>query len=157
MMKSFFLLILLINGLFSQIDMDFSYEMQYGNGKQVIGQASDDPKKEEYSYFQNILDMNTHLGDNIYIYTQLEYSNPPIYGYNRTTLDSLMTSFYLEFSNEKLNVKIGDQYELYGRGLSYFQIHMSNQKKPQHQLQLQELAHLLLIQYQCHYVSFLQK
>lgn len=126
MMKSFFLPMLLMNGLFSQIGMDFSYEMQYGNGKQVIGQASDDPKKAEYSYFQNILDMNTHIGDNIYVYTQLEYSNPPIYGFDRTTLDSLMTSFYLEFSNERLNVKIGDQYELYGRGLSYYSFQDQN-------------------------------
>ena len=105
-MKSFFLSMLMMNVLFSQIDMDFSYEMQYGNGKQVIGQASDDPKKEEYSYFQNILDMNTHIGDNVYVFTQFEYSNPPIYGYNRTTLDSLTTSFYLEFSNERFVEKM---------------------------------------------------
>ena len=111
---------------FSQVDMNYSYEMQYGDGQQVIGQSTNNPQQEPYSYFQNILDINTHIGNNVYVFTQLEYSKPPIYGYNRTTVDSMFTSLYVEFSNEKLNVKVGDQYELYGRGLVYYSFQDQN-------------------------------
>ena len=75
--------------------MNYSYELQYGDGQQVIGQASNNPQKEQYSYLQNILDINTYIGNNIYVFTQLEYSKPPIYGYDRTSLDSTITSFYV--------------------------------------------------------------
>ncbi len=106
--------------------MNYSYEMQYGDGKEVRKQITNDPIIEDYSYFQNILDINTHIGENIYVFTQFEYSKPPIYGYNRTSLDSTITSFYMEFSNDRLNMKIGDQYELYGRGLAYYSFQDQN-------------------------------
>ena len=94
--------------VFSQANVNYSYEMQYGDGKQVLGQSSSNPQKVPYSYLQNILDINVHMGDNIYVFTQIEYSNPPIYGQNRTSLDSMLTSFYIEYSNENLNIKVGD-------------------------------------------------
>ena len=55
--------------------------------------------------------------DHIYLYTQLEYSNDPIYGKKRSRLDSLINTFYLEYSNDRINIKLGDLYELYGRGM----------------------------------------
>tara|TARA_Y100000590_G_C15725633_1_gene1015175 strand:+ start:1186 stop:2820 length:1635 start_codon:yes stop_codon:yes gene_type:complete len=119
-------ILILVSSLFSQIDMNYSYELQYGDGQQVIGQASNNPQKEQYSYLQNILDINTYIGNNIYVFTQLEYSKPPIYGYDRTSLDSTITSFYVEFSNDRINMKIGDQYELYGRGLAYYSFQDQN-------------------------------
>ena len=98
--------------LTSQVEMNYSYEMKYGNGKEVIGQVATETK--DYSYFENLLDINTYYKENIYLFTQLEYSNPPVYGYNRTSLDSILSSFYVEYSNEKLNMKLGELYELYG-------------------------------------------
>ena len=110
--------------MFSQIEMNYSYEMQYGNGQQVTGQAN--LSKEDYSYIENLLDVNSYIGENIYVFTQLEYSNPPIYGYSRTSLDSILTTFYIEFSNDKFNMKLGDQHELYGRGLGFYTLQDQN-------------------------------
>ena len=115
------ILMALFSGFLSaQVEMNYSYEMKYGDGKQVERTASDNPVTSDYSYFENLLDINTYFGDHIYLYTQLEYSNPPVFGYSRTRIDSMINRFYLEYSHEKFNVKLGDLYELFGRGLSFY-------------------------------------
>ena len=96
--------------------------MKYGDGKQIIGTASDDPDTSDYNYFENLLDINTNLGDDIYIYTQLEYSNLPVYG---SSADGL-NAFYLEYQNEKFSMKLGNQYELYERGMSFYTLQNQN-------------------------------
>ena len=108
---------LLLGILPAQVEMNYSYEMKYGEGKQVKPLTSD---TTNYFYFENLIDINTYIRDNIYIYTQLEYSNPPVYGDNRSVIDSILTTFYLEYSHDIFNIKLGDLYELYGRGLSYY-------------------------------------
>ena len=110
------LMALFVGILSAQIEMNYSYEMKYGDGKQVKSLTSD---TTNYSYFENLLDINTYYADNIYLYTQFEYSNPPVYGYNRASIDSILSTFYIEYSHDRFNVKLGDLYELYGRGLSY--------------------------------------
>ena len=109
--------------LSAQVEMNYSYEMKYGNGMQVKPLTKD---TTDYSYFENLLDINTYYGDNIYIYTQLEYSNSPVFGYSRTRLDSILQTFYMEYSHERFNLKIGDLYELYGRGLSFYTLQDQN-------------------------------
>ena len=106
--------------IIAQAEINYSYEMKYGKGKEVRGQASSNPYITDYSYFENLLDINTYFGENIYTFTQLEYSNPPIYGYDRDGLDSILTTFYIEYSHDKYNLKLGDLYELYGRGLGLY-------------------------------------
>ena len=106
----------------AQTEINFSYEMKYGDGKQVTGTASNSPVASDYNYFENLLDINTNLGDDIYIYTQLEYSNLPVYG---SPADGL-SAFYLEYQNEKFIMKLGDQYELYGRGMSFYTLQNQN-------------------------------
>ena len=101
----------------AQTEMNYSYEMRYGDGKQVAPLTQD---TTDYSYFENLLDVNTHYGDKIYIYSQLEYSNPPVYGNNRTSIDSILNTFYIEYSSDRYNMKLGDLYELYGRGLVFY-------------------------------------
>ena len=101
----------------AQADINYSYQMQYGKGKQITGAVSDDPDTANYNYFENLLDVNAYYGDNIYLYTQLEYSNYPIYGKKRSRLDSLVNTFYLEYSDDKINIQLGDLYELFGRGM----------------------------------------
>ena len=66
------------------------------------------------------LKINGSYGDKIYIYSQLEYSNPPVYGNNRTSIDSILNTFYIEYSSDRYNIKLGDLYELYGRGLGFY-------------------------------------
>ena len=117
----------LFGGILSaQAEMNFSYEMKYGVGKQVERSASDNPVTSDYSYFENLLDINTYLGDHIYLFTQLEYSNPPVFGYSRTRIDSILNRFYIEYSHERFNVKLGDLYELYGRGLVFYSLQDQN-------------------------------
>jgi len=121
------ILMALFSGFLSaQVEMNYSYEMKYGDGKQVERTASDNPVTSDYSYFENLLDINTYFGDHIYLYTQLEYSNPPVFGYSRTGIDSMLSAFYIEYSHDNLNIKIGDLYELYGRGLNFYTMQDQN-------------------------------
>ena len=55
--------------LSAQIEMNYSYEMKYGDGKQVTSLPQD---TTDYSYFENLLDINTYIGDNIYILIDLK-------------------------------------------------------------------------------------
>ena len=68
----------------AQAEINYSYQMQYGKGKQITGTVSNDPDTSNYSYFENVLDVNAYYGENIYLYTQLEYSNYPVYGKKRS-------------------------------------------------------------------------
>ena len=86
--------------ILAQVEMNFSYELKYGKGKQVASQVAD---IQDYSYFENLLDINTYFGDNIYLYAQLEYSAPPVYGLNRKKIDSMLPTFYLEYSKDYYN------------------------------------------------------
>ena len=103
--------------LSAQTEMNYSYEMKYGDGKQVTIQNTAD-----YFFFENLLDLNTYLGDNIYVFTQFEYSDPPVFGH---PVDGLNT-FYLEYQTDEFNLKLGDLYELYGRGLSFYTLQDQN-------------------------------
>jgi len=103
--------------LSAQLEMNYSYEMKYGDGMQVTPLTQD---TTDYSYFENLLDINTYYGDKIYIYSQLEYSNPPVYGNSRTGIDSMLNTFYIEYLSDRYNIKLGDLYELYGRGLGFY-------------------------------------
>ena len=103
--------------LSAQIEMNYSYEMKYGDGMQVKPLTQE---TTDYIYFENLLDINTYYGDNLYIYTQIEYSNPPVYGNNRTSIDSILNTFYIEYLSDRYNIKLGDLYELYGRGLGFY-------------------------------------
>ncbi len=113
---------ILLGSIIAQADINFSYEMKYGDGKQVTGTASDDPDTLDYNYFENLLDISTNLGDDIYFFTQLEYSNLPVYG---SAADGL-NSFYLEYQNENFSINLGDQYELFGRGMSFYTLQNQN-------------------------------
>ena len=125
-MKASIFSLLWMSTINAQTDINFSYEMKYGDGKQVTGTASDNPDTLDYNYFENLLDINTFYGDNIYFYTQLEYSNHPVYGNRRSGLDSLVNTFYLEYSDDRINIKLGNQYELFGRGMSFYTLQNQN-------------------------------
>ena len=122
MFYKFVIILLFVLGVvFSQFNMNYSYELKYGIGKQVTQSGSLD-----YSYFENLLDINTYYGNNIYIYTQLEYSNPPIFGHSKTKIDSIFGNFYIEYLNKKLSLIAGDLYQLYGRGTAFFTMQDQN-------------------------------
>jgi hypothetical protein len=102
--------------LSSQVEMNFSYEMKYGDGQQVKDTASNDPDTSLYNYFENLLDVNTYIGDNIYIYSQVEHSDAPVFGNTQSGINT----FFLEYQSDDLSMKIGSLYELFGRGMVYY-------------------------------------
>ena len=96
-----------------QGSINFNYESKYGDGSNVDDFTQD---TTSYYYFENLLDINFNY-NNFYIYTQLEYSNPPIYGYDKTKINNLLDSYFIEYSNSSLMFKWGYLQSLYGYGL----------------------------------------
>ena len=70
-------------------------------------------------YFENILDINCFFDNNVYLFTQLEYSFPPLLGENTIlTPDGINNIFYIQYTKDNYDFTIGDLYLLRGRGLS---------------------------------------
>ena len=114
MLSRIFILIALLIG-FVYPSMSFNYESKYGNGSNVDNFTQD---TTAYYYFENLLDVNLNY-ENINLYSQLEYSNPPIYGYDKTTTSNLADSYYIEYLNSSLMLKWGHIQTLYGYGPSF--------------------------------------
>ena len=85
--------------LSAQVELNYSYEMKYGDGKEVYDKSPNeiDPPHDDYNYIENLIEINTTFSNGVYLFTQLEYSNPPVFGYNRTQIDSLLSRFYFEY------------------------------------------------------------
>ena len=106
------LMMALFAGILSaQLEMNYSYEMKYGDGKQVKALTQD---TTDYSYFENLIEINTTFSNGLYLFTQLEYSEPPILGESIRGLNK----FYLDYYWDRLYFKAGDIYSLQGRGLT---------------------------------------
>ena len=101
MYKLLFSLILVLN-LLNAININFS-----GSLKSDYGSSYD-----FYDISENIIDLN-FFSDDFQGWLQYEYSNPPDIGF--TTND--IRKFRLEYSKNNFNVKLGDIYEMWGRGL----------------------------------------
>jgi len=97
-----------------QGSINFNYESKYGDGSNVNDFTQD---TTSYNYFENFLDINFNY-NNFYIYTQLEYSNPPIYGYDKVKAGDLANSYFIEYSNSSLMFKWGHLRSIYGYGLN---------------------------------------
>ena len=96
------------------VDVNFSLETKYGDGSKVTGQASNNPDTTDYNFIENILDINTIFDNGVFISTQLEYSDPPIFG----TPVMGHNNFILDYMGNNYSIKMGNLYSLYGRGLS---------------------------------------
>ena len=53
---------ILLGSIIAQAEMNYSYEMKDGDGMQVKPLTKD---TTDYTYFENLLDINTYFGDNI--------------------------------------------------------------------------------------------
>ena len=113
--SSFYLIgITFFSVLLSQVDYNFSYELKYGTGSQILR----DPYGEilgkvPYGYNEHLLDINLFYED-MYIYTLFEFSEPPVFG--KSTLG--FNKMFLEYETNNLYAKAGNLVLLYGRGLS---------------------------------------
>ena len=87
------LVIVLLLGIFLSQQVSFNLESKYGNGTEMTPSDTTD-----YNYLENLLDINFSY-NNLFFYTQLEYSNPPIYGYNRTVAKDMFNTYVAEYSN----------------------------------------------------------
>ena len=94
------LYISLISIIFS-VDYNYSLESKYGDSDVV-------------KFSEHILDVNTTFDNGLYINTQFEYSDPPLFGNSITG----MNSGYLDYYSEKFQLIAGNVQALYGRGLS---------------------------------------
>ena len=65
-----------------------------------------------YDFSENILDVNL-FSNNVFVWTQYEYSNPPEIGFPLNDI----RKFRIEYSASGLSLKAGDIYEFWGRGL----------------------------------------
>ena len=84
-----------------------TYESKIGNGS---GNSID--------YFENILDVNYYFDNGLYLFSQLEYSKPPLLGKETNSYSDLINMFYIQYSGSNYDVTIGDLYLLHGKGLS---------------------------------------
>ena len=110
------LMALFIGVLSAQLEMNYSYEMKYGDGKQVLVASPNNifPEGEDYNYLEHIMEINTTFSNGVYLFTQFEYSNPPVLGESIQGINK----FYIDYYWDKLYFKVGDIYSLQGRGLS---------------------------------------
>ena len=106
------LFILLLLGIFLSQQTNYNLESKYGDGTNTTRQDTTD-----YNYLENLLDINFSY-NNLFLYTQLEYSNPPIYGYNRTVIKDMFNTYVVEYSSNQFMFKYGHIQTLYGYGLA---------------------------------------
>ena len=108
-MKNKFLILYLFSFIYSQFDIDFSLESKFAKDSNA--------SFKNPTFFENYLDVNLYL-DDLYIFTQLEYSSPPLMGPNQKSLSSLVNMMYVEFFNDQVEMTLGSLYSMYGMGLS---------------------------------------
>ena len=87
--------------------LNVSYQAKYAEG---IG--------ESRNFFENYFDINYFSDSGLYLFSQLEYSSPPLLGESFKDVSDALNIFYLQFTSEKSKITLGDLYLLYGRGLS---------------------------------------
>ena len=74
------------------------------------------------NFFENIIDINYFYNNGVSLFTQLEFSHPPLIGEKKwpssDILGNTINIFYIQYSTPKYDLSIGNLYLLYGRGLS---------------------------------------
>ena len=110
-------LIFFISFCFSQVNIQFSQTSNISIGEElnrVFPIESTDTTI--YRINEHVFDIG--LSYNLfYLYTKFEYSESPAFGIERTKSDDMIHSYYLEYLGDKLNLKLGNIYSLYTRGL----------------------------------------
>ncbi len=114
---------ILITILFSlslgQVSVQVTQSSDFSNGEQpnlpfpLVSTSIND-----YIINEHLFDVSTSY-KNFYVYTQFEYSDPPVFGETRNTLDNLLNTYYLSFLLDKAEIKVGEIHSVYGRGLMF--------------------------------------
>jgi len=104
-------LIFFISFCFSQVNIQF-----YQESKIAIGETIAYGDTSSYIINENIFDLGLSY-NSFYLYTQLEYSEDPFLGEPKIYSEDMINSYYLEYLGDRLNLKIGNIYSQYTRGL----------------------------------------
>ena len=96
---------------------DFSYEGRYGDGKSTDSQGN--IINENYLFDEQFLKINSSYKD-YHLYLEFEYSDSPILGFSKQEFKDILSKYYLEKSSDKLYLKLGNIYALYGAGLGLY-------------------------------------
>ena len=111
MNKSFvnFLLfiVLLLSSPYANNQLGISYRLKYAEGE-----------GDSKNFFENYFDINYFFNNGLYLFSQLEYSAPPLVGIENNNLSDALNIFYLQYSGDNYDLTLGNLYLLYGRGLS---------------------------------------
>ncbi|MCR4417490.1 MAG: DUF6029 family protein [Ignavibacteria bacterium] len=114
MIKNIFTLVLFlifVHSIYSQdISTSVSNYLKAGSGFEFFGERQARIKK---NYFENFSDVRIFV-PKLTVGFRLEYSNPPEYGFNFIGLRKR----FIEFGTAGLNLRAGDFYTLFARGLS---------------------------------------
>ncbi|MDC1050863.1 DUF6029 family protein [Candidatus Marinimicrobia bacterium] len=109
--KKYFIYLLLYSFTYMQDQSIVSYEMKLADG---------DSKSP--NFFENIIDFNYFYNNGVYLFSQFEFSSPPLIGEKKwpstDILGNTINIFYLQYSTPNYDLTLGNLYLLYGRGLS---------------------------------------
>ena len=106
-------LIFFISFCFSQANIQF-----YQESKIAIGETIAYGDTSSYIINENIFDLGLSY-NRFYLHTQLEYSEDPFLGEPKIHSEDMINSYYLEYLDDRFNLKIGNIYSQYTRGLIF--------------------------------------
>ena len=89
---------------YSQVGIQVTQISNIANGEQTTSLFT--TNTTEYQINENLFDINATY-KHFNLYTQLEYSDPPVLGYTKTNIDELLNLFSIEY-NGQFNLKLGD-------------------------------------------------
>ena len=104
---------------FSQVNIQLSQSSNLAKGNQpnsVFPNTSEQPDTSIYTINENIFDIGLSY-NKFYLNTKVEYSKSPVFGIQRTEPEDMFHSYYLEYLGDRLNLKLGNIYSNYTRGL----------------------------------------
>ena len=103
-----YLALFLISTIFGSLDYGVNYELKYSDGE-----------IEKTNFFENYFDVHFYYKD-LYFYTLLIHKDPPLIGSSTKEIKDILNTFYLEYSNNRVEFQLGDIYQSYGAGLSMY-------------------------------------
>ena len=60
------------------------------------------------NFFENYIDVNTFFDNGLYVFSQFEYSVPPLLGTTSNQIDDIINVFYGQYSNDKYDLTFGN-------------------------------------------------
>ena len=109
--RFFIVVIFIISSVYAQLDYGINYELKYFDGQDEDGIKID--------VFEHYFDINVYYND-LYFYSFLKYKDPAFIGSPTKKFKDIYNVFFLEYSNDKLQFQVGDIFNSFGSGLSFY-------------------------------------